>query len=419
MEMIPCTIIRDIMPIYLEDGCLDETKVLIQEHLQECEQCREYYRKMNTTLIQEDMMENNHTRDKGNDKINKGYTMKKAFTKIRNRWIASLIIVIVLMIVVIPNAYLLHNEINNEGICYSNLDEIYKTRKFLKAMKDGNYEEAFKYMNVEYKYSQDTNYVAPEKTMLEEDYRKIFIENEVYYVKEQVYLNEYAQYVDNRDVTAFWRNIYLTGVFMIPEEDFNTLLQEDLKELGSNYETCSVTIEGEKYIAPKQMLKNITNNSDSIDLVIGSDEYSRFVCNLYDWTIIPQDIYEERYKEEVKLQEDAALLTQEYKELGYDGYYRMCKENFINYMKQLNQKGVLIVKYEIDRIYRADNDYSIVYELTLSDGKEQFKGQGLDLRVGDKGIDVSGGYREDRKEESQDEAYQKLIKALFSWNNIQ
>lgn len=417
--MIPCTIIRDIMPIYLEDECSEETKKLIEEHLQECEKCREYYGKMNIELIQEEMVEDNTSIETDINKSKQGYSMKKALTKIRNRWIASLIIVIMFMIIVVPNVYLMHNEIKKEGICYSNLDEIYTSRKFLKAIKEENYGKAFAYFDIKSMYNENADYVVPEKTTLEENYKKVIIENEVYYVNEQVFLNEYALYNDNKDATAFWRDMYLSGVFMISEEGFNTLAQKDLKELDTIYETGSVIIEGKKYIVPKQMLQSVTNKSDTIELELGTNEYIQFIGDLYGWSIIPEVIYEEQNEEEIKQQEEWVEWAQKYKEIGYDEYYRLCKEKFINNMEQLKASGISIIQYEINHIYKADKSYSIEYELTLDDGQEKFNGQGVDLRVDEGKISITGGYGIDRKEEKRKEAYQKLLFALCSWDNIE
>lgn len=44
MSNIPCEIIRDLMVLYDDSVCSEETKREIEEHLAECEVCRAYYR---------------------------------------------------------------------------------------------------------------------------------------------------------------------------------------------------------------------------------------------------------------------------------------------------------------------------------------------------------------------------------------
>lgn len=46
----PCEIIRDLLPLYKDDVCSKESRMLVDEHLKECEPCRDYYKKMNTDL---------------------------------------------------------------------------------------------------------------------------------------------------------------------------------------------------------------------------------------------------------------------------------------------------------------------------------------------------------------------------------
>lgn len=38
---IPCNVIIDLLPLYNEDICSDETKDLVEEHLRSCEECRQ------------------------------------------------------------------------------------------------------------------------------------------------------------------------------------------------------------------------------------------------------------------------------------------------------------------------------------------------------------------------------------------
>ena len=37
----PCGLIKDLMPLYIEDMCSAESKIAIEEHISGCEKCRE------------------------------------------------------------------------------------------------------------------------------------------------------------------------------------------------------------------------------------------------------------------------------------------------------------------------------------------------------------------------------------------
>ncbi len=40
MNRIPCDVIRDLLPLYIDDVCSEKSKLLVEEHLAECEECR-------------------------------------------------------------------------------------------------------------------------------------------------------------------------------------------------------------------------------------------------------------------------------------------------------------------------------------------------------------------------------------------
>ena len=45
----PCEIIRDLLPLYIDGVCSEESKAAIETHLTECEGCRQYYEAMKST----------------------------------------------------------------------------------------------------------------------------------------------------------------------------------------------------------------------------------------------------------------------------------------------------------------------------------------------------------------------------------
>lgn len=51
MKKISCNIIRDILPLYLDDVVSDETKEMVEEHLQSCVSCREEASYMKKDII--------------------------------------------------------------------------------------------------------------------------------------------------------------------------------------------------------------------------------------------------------------------------------------------------------------------------------------------------------------------------------
>lgn len=45
----PCGIIRDLLPLYIDNVCNEESRRAVEDHLSECEKCRKYYEEMKVT----------------------------------------------------------------------------------------------------------------------------------------------------------------------------------------------------------------------------------------------------------------------------------------------------------------------------------------------------------------------------------
>lgn len=45
----PCGIIKDLLPLFIDEVCNDESKEAVENHLSECEKCRSYYETMKLT----------------------------------------------------------------------------------------------------------------------------------------------------------------------------------------------------------------------------------------------------------------------------------------------------------------------------------------------------------------------------------
>lgn len=48
-----CDVIKDILPLYYDDVCSDQTKKVVEEHLQECTSCRDMMKKMSNNTYNE------------------------------------------------------------------------------------------------------------------------------------------------------------------------------------------------------------------------------------------------------------------------------------------------------------------------------------------------------------------------------
>ncbi|AXI00647.1 zf-HC2 domain-containing protein [Sporosarcina sp. PTS2304] len=50
MKEIKCSVIQDLLPLYIDDAISDDTKTLVNKHLKTCEECKKEYEQMKETL---------------------------------------------------------------------------------------------------------------------------------------------------------------------------------------------------------------------------------------------------------------------------------------------------------------------------------------------------------------------------------
>lgn len=48
-----CNLIKDLLPLYHDEVCSEESKQAVEEHFEECQECQEYYKKLNESDIVE------------------------------------------------------------------------------------------------------------------------------------------------------------------------------------------------------------------------------------------------------------------------------------------------------------------------------------------------------------------------------
>ena len=51
----PCEMVKDVMPLYYDDACSEETKRIVEEHLEECVSCREVLKKLKSSAYEMDL----------------------------------------------------------------------------------------------------------------------------------------------------------------------------------------------------------------------------------------------------------------------------------------------------------------------------------------------------------------------------
>ncbi len=125
-----CTIIQDLLPLYIDDFCSKESRALVEEHLAECEVCSE-----------------KHAAQKGELKVNESIIKenlkaKRPFKKI----IISFITIMVLIAIMVPLLILSYCTIEGDGIGFATIDGRIKSQRFLSLLEKGQFERAAGYV---------------------------------------------------------------------------------------------------------------------------------------------------------------------------------------------------------------------------------------------------------------------------------
>ncbi|MDD6291700.1 MAG: zf-HC2 domain-containing protein [Lachnospiraceae bacterium] len=137
---ISCQVIQDILPLY-EDGCCSEdSKNLVEEHLKTCTECQKLVSRYEEPVpVREE------------EKEPEVVSIQRGVRQIKRGKVAGFIalaLVVAVFFVVIP----LKNYIVGDGVTYANLKEIYMARSFGNAIAEGNYEKAYSYFTIEQDY---------------------------------------------------------------------------------------------------------------------------------------------------------------------------------------------------------------------------------------------------------------------------
>lgn len=127
-----CELIKDLLPLYQDEVCSEESAEIIEEHLKQCPECRKLAASMKIDFR---ISEPEVKRD--------GAALKKCFTLIRKRFLLILLVIVLSLPLLTVTLRLTVNQLRKEGICFTNIDDYLKASSFVKDIQKGNFREAF------------------------------------------------------------------------------------------------------------------------------------------------------------------------------------------------------------------------------------------------------------------------------------
>ena len=97
----PCGIIKDLLPLYVDEVCNEESRQVVENHLTECEACRKYYEAMKAT---EGYVDKENSED-----INMVNSLKTVKNKLNKRIAVIILCVVAAAVTCVGGYHLLFN----------------------------------------------------------------------------------------------------------------------------------------------------------------------------------------------------------------------------------------------------------------------------------------------------------------------
>lgn len=126
MQKIPCGVIQDLLVLYEDNVCSEETKQIIEEHVKECEECREIYEKTvqklpeispEAELIKDVLDGFKEDKERMKDEIKvQGKMLENAFKKMKWKLTTRTLIVSGIVVIILLTGYLFWQEVFEERI---------------------------------------------------------------------------------------------------------------------------------------------------------------------------------------------------------------------------------------------------------------------------------------------------------------
>lgn len=308
---LSCEIIRDLLPLYQDGLCSPESRQAVEEHLSQCPVCAARWRLLE--LPQEPETEGAQPEPGA-----------KAFRKIRRRWVLSLVAVL-LIIPLLGLGAMGWNQSRGEGVCFTNLDELWLCRRFLWRVQQGDYEGAAELMNFSRTYEDIMDCLSWTVADYEMPLQEVGLDGETYMATSWFA----EQYLSGEPQEAWAYIIYndLPNV-PVPLEAWQQATGAALRPDGSSEQPDS----GAVYRLWKSSWGDFMVEVSTWAELIGKEPEE--LCAILE--VIPISLYLEARP----ALEEQALEGYTYNQEYYSAAKDMSEEEFSSYMRQKQAKSI-------------------------------------------------------------------------------
>lgn len=351
--MIPCEIMKDLLPTYAAGECSDVTRKAVDEHVASCATCSKSLRAMTEPAVAAEATSDPARKEE----LGKEMTFKAGFKKIRRRWLIS-ILCILLIIPVCGLGFLGYNETRGEGYAFSNLKGLSNVDNYMKSLKQGDYEALLKYYDFGAMYSEVANRQTDE-LIYAQSYLLVEIGGAKYYVDMYSDRSQFEPYTEVGSDAEFWAQVIIENVEngqdnLIPEKAFDEAAQRVGNSLGE--EIIAIDLLSETPDSPYTYVLYYAPDGSGYYRPTNNGRLSELIwINL---VYIPETIFKTYMHDyNQKIEADREII-EAYQLLGFEKYTEMVKEKYIADMNELSAKDMVVESYTIGNPYRRSEKRS-------------------------------------------------------------
>lgn len=135
---LSCKVIEDMLPMYYDGVCSEESAVLVEEHLEECPHCTHILAQLRSEIA---------TPKKNVDDMKPLKRIQKSYKKMKTHWLIAVAVILLL----IPVAFWVGTERSEESkppVDFTQEEALAYANGFMDCLVDGDYAEAYTHWDI-------------------------------------------------------------------------------------------------------------------------------------------------------------------------------------------------------------------------------------------------------------------------------
>ena len=356
---ISCEVIQDLLPLYVDQICSENSKCLVEEHLRECEKCRNVIADTHSVpnmIIQPE--------EQKKDKI-----VTIGLKKVRRRWVLSLIAAFM----IIPLYFfcvMSYNQISGNGISFTNIDDVIRSKGFVEALESGDCENVANYLDFSESYSEIQGLINSTGENFSPRLIEVTIDNEVW-IAEASFAERYLN--DTNDPMQTWSYLVYNGIHgvLIPEAIWFDIITTDPHAYKKDADGTE-TVYGHQYFRLETVWGTFMVDIHSLRNLT-ADDMPRYVYN-GQILLLPLNVYTDLTTEidGLALQSYNQIQSRygKFSGMSENEYAEIRRQEYSSSLTALFRSGYSIVNKGYHSVYSIDNRVVVTYMLYVQSPNE-------------------------------------------------